>query len=223
MIHICRFGSGFFDPRIGRSAFDPFFQIGDRGGRKFSFGGHLDRIIGVTDRFDEQALVRFARHECGTRFASFADSVATVEQQFAAEFFRVGRMAFQAMSHQQRPDFLLEEFIVGIVRTRSVRRADRREGQCRQNEDFLLQGDHSMFPAWRVKRQEVGWADDCIKLGTGKKPRIAAQTEVTSRERGCSMIWPLWSCPFIADGRHGAGASKQSGSSFISVTSTPGR
>ena len=101
-------------PRIGGSQFDPFFQIGNRGSGELALRGHFDGIARVADGFDQQAFVRFAGLDDGSRVASLADAVATIEQQTAPQFLGIFRMSLVAVLHEDWTDFFLEEVDAGI-------------------------------------------------------------------------------------------------------------
>ncbi len=93
---------------------DPVRERGDFGGRELRLflGGHREIPL-VPDRANEQALVRFARHDCRAIVAAAQQCGAAGEAQTP---FDLGRgsacsatMALQTMRGQERPDLLFEK------------------------------------------------------------------------------------------------------------------
>ena len=96
-----------FAARIGRAEFHPLDEVVyDRCGQA-RFRRHLEVL--VAQRLDEEALVGTAGDQCGAGFAAGEEAVAGVEEEAAADFFRVGGMARIAVLDQDGADFGFEE------------------------------------------------------------------------------------------------------------------
>ena len=99
--------------RVGSTQLNPPAEIGNHRFGQLSRGGHLEAV--VTQRLQQQALFGFARNNAGTGLAPFGDRGPRVEREFASQlplFGSIGRVARVAVLHQDRANFLFEEFEV---------------------------------------------------------------------------------------------------------------
>ena len=97
-------------PRIRRAAFHPFGEVGNLlVGQLFPFRGHLQVLIGVIDRGDQEAFVGMARHDVIARAPAVQQRLARIEHEAALHFVGVAAVAFVAIVRQHRPDLVFEE------------------------------------------------------------------------------------------------------------------
>ena len=94
--------------RVGRAHLHPGDEVGDLGIRQFLFG-HLEVVVDVPHRADEQALLGMAGNDGRTGGAALEQPGPRIEIEFAANLLRAGGMAFVAMLDEEGADSLLEE------------------------------------------------------------------------------------------------------------------
>src|SRR5262249_37594438 len=101
----------------GRSHPDPGDQGGDLGVRPLGLGRHAQFGVLVADGLEEQALVRFARHNGGAGIAALEQAGSAVELKVGL-LLLASAMARVAVLDQHRSDLLLEK----LLRVRSSNR-----------------------------------------------------------------------------------------------------
>ena len=94
--------------RVWRADLYPFDEIVDHRLGQWIIWRHAV-FVGSADGLDDQALVGFSCDQRRTRFAAAQQARAAIEQQFAAELLRVGRVTFVAVRDQHRADLVFEK------------------------------------------------------------------------------------------------------------------
>ena len=102
------FGHGNRFAGIGRAHPDPAGEVGNDGFGEGLLGRHLEIVL-VAQGVEEEALLRFTRHDGTARFAAFPQSGRGVEEQFSPDFFRADRVAFVALRDEDGTDLFLEK------------------------------------------------------------------------------------------------------------------
>src|SRR5262245_15268407 len=90
----CGMSSGTDREWDGSADFDPAFEQCDFGLGELMLRGHLEVLIGITDRFDQETFFHFAGNDDWARLASFQNVIAGIEAEAAFEFFGLGAVAF---------------------------------------------------------------------------------------------------------------------------------
>src|SRR5678815_4302715 len=99
---------------------------------------------------NEQALIRFARHDRRAAFAAAQQLLAVIEPQATFEFLRLRAVAFVTMLDQHGPDARLKE--LDSVPFADFRR-DRSHGKTAE-ENGRLHGPSSLIRAFRIRTCE---------------------------------------------------------------------
>lgn len=94
--------------RVNRTVGDPSLQDSDFLGREFPLGGHLQRVIPITDGPDQQALVGTSRPDGCSAVAAGLPTLAGVESEPSLGGGGPGRVAGIATADQQWTDVLFE-------------------------------------------------------------------------------------------------------------------
>ena len=156
--------------RIGRAHLHPGLEVGDHRVGQLLLRRHLEVLILVVDRLDEQTFLRIARDDRRPQVAPLAHPCARVEEQVAAQLLGLGGMALVALLDQDRPDSRFEEgdalrcrrllrgggrgllrldpFIVRGRQTSARRAANQQAQKC----DHSTHGTISRFDETRIRR-----------------------------------------------------------------------
>ena len=103
------------------------------GGKFFVLGGHLQILVHVTDRLDQETFFQVARHDGRSGIAAFEQGFACVEQQTTLDLFALRAVAFVAVVNEQRANFLFEKINPVGVRRRGSPAAGQRHAKRRTN------------------------------------------------------------------------------------------
>ena len=95
-------------PRVGCSGGDPAFEDADVSGVEFLFGRHLQRVVVVANRLNQQAVVGSPRPNRRPAFASCLPPRSSIESQVASQRFGSSRVTRVAPADQQWADMLFE-------------------------------------------------------------------------------------------------------------------
>ena len=101
--------------RIDGAALHPFGEQGNLSVRQLAaavFGRHLRTVVAIADRLNQQALVDFSGNDSRSAFAPIFPAGRRIESQAALRLPFGGRMTRFAAMGEDRPDILLEEFLV---------------------------------------------------------------------------------------------------------------
>src|SRR5207245_6587122 len=90
---------------------------------------HLQVFIRISDRLDQQSLVRLAWNDGRSVVAPLQDPIARVEKQPAFELFGILAMALIAILDKNRPNLFLEKFNARGVRACGIHRKARESDQ----------------------------------------------------------------------------------------------
>ncbi len=153
-------GDGFpFGPGIGRAHGDPLLEGLDFERGELALGGHLEVLVLVADRMEQQAFLGLAGNDGGSGVAAGLPAGHVVEPEAALDLL-LSRMAFVAFFDQQGADLGFEEgeALAGLgVRSRNEQQGNRRENKPT---------DGRAYPRMR-RRRSVGrlchpWGDSGI-------------------------------------------------------------
>src|SRR5262249_11522950 len=142
-------------------------------------------LVLMTQRLDQEALVRLAGHDDRSRVAAGAEAFARVQAEATLGFLGLGRVTGIALGHQHGADSLLKEGKLirsrqALGRTVAVARSPGRPGQqagCRQRQVQPICHRHSFLLPTRVEpgaavacsrsvhcpavSAAAGWAETC--------------------------------------------------------------
>src|SRR6056300_357353 len=90
---------------------DPFFKVGNDFGTQLPLRRHLEVIIPIPDRFDEQAFLCIPRLDRWTGVPSRKYVLKVVELNSAFKFFRFRRVALVTLFRENGSNLLFEKFV----------------------------------------------------------------------------------------------------------------
>ena len=115
------------DAGIGGAAADPLGEVGDlRVSEFFALGGHLELVVFVTDRGEEEATRRLAGDEGRAGVAAGKEGGGGVEEETALDAVGIVAVALVTMLDQDGADLVFEKLEVGGGNRRG--RGDGRSG-----------------------------------------------------------------------------------------------
>ena len=95
--------------RVGCPHRHPALEVGDHLVGQLLLGRHLEVVVLVADRLDQQALLEVARHDRGAEVAPLADALPRVEHEVRLDLLGRRGVALVAVLDQHRADLRLEE------------------------------------------------------------------------------------------------------------------
>src|SRR6185436_6017207 len=86
-------GRGALPAGIGRAALHPRLEVRDHLGRELALRRHLELLVLVADRLDEEALVEVARDDGRAGLAALEQALARVDVELALQLLRLRAVA----------------------------------------------------------------------------------------------------------------------------------
>ena len=106
-------------------------------GQFLAFGRHLQVGIGVTDCFDQKAILGIARNDRRPGIAALFPATFPIELHTAFDFTLGGTVALVTVVGEDRPDFIFEKLELGLGRLggrASAAGAEKERGEPRESE-----------------------------------------------------------------------------------------
>ncbi len=186
-------------PRVGRPAADPLGDVRDLlVGKPVALGRHLEVVVPVADRVDDEAVGGLSRRDRRPRVAAVEHPLARVQHEAALDLVGQAAVALVAAVGEDRPDPRLEELEV----TGGDRRRRRRHGRRRRGRDVRGKGRreggqrhggaHGL--SVEVHHARIGWTTfPATSVSRKSRPAWRYVSRSWSKPSRCRIVaWKSW-------------------------------